>query len=76
MRPRTTVDAGAGFAAFSDLIDGKPTLSGEFSFSAPHILDATTWKQEGSPDDKVPVTVDLEKAFEKLPPPSMISLSS
>jgi len=57
-------------AGFSDMIDGKPTLSGEFGFSGPHVLNATTWKQTGSLDDKVPITVDLEKAFEKLPPSS------
>ncbi len=56
-------------AKFSDMIGGAPTLSGEFSFSGPHTLDATTWKQTGALDDKVPVSVDLEAAFEKLPPP-------
>jgi hypothetical protein len=53
---------------FSDMIGGKPTLSGEFTFTAPHSLTAATWKQEGSLDDKVPITVDLEQAFAKLPP--------
>jgi hypothetical protein len=53
-------------APFSDMIDGKPTLSGEFNFSGPHTVVATTWKQSGSLDDKVPVTVDLEEAFKKL----------
>lgn len=54
-------------AKFSDMIGGAPTLSGEFSFSGAHTLDATTWKQTGALDDKVPVSVDLEAAFEKLP---------
>jgi hypothetical protein len=55
-------------AKFSDMIDGKPTLSGEFGFSGPHTVAATTWRQSGSLDDKVSITVDLEKAFEKLTP--------
>ena len=54
-------------AKFSDMIGGAPTLSAEFSFSGPHTLDATTWKQAGALDDKVPVSVNLEEAFEKLP---------
>jgi hypothetical protein len=58
------------FAKFSDMIGDKPTLSGEFTFSGPHTVTATTWKREGAPDDKVPVTVDLEAAFAKLPPAS------
>jgi hypothetical protein len=57
-------------AKFSDMIHGNPTLSGDFSFAAPHLLVATTWKQAGSIDDKVPVTVDLDDAFNKLPPSS------
>jgi hypothetical protein len=59
---------GSRFARFSDMIEDKPTLSGEFSFSGPHTIVATTWKQSGSIDDKVPVTVDLETAFARLPP--------
>jgi hypothetical protein len=55
-------------AKFSDMIGGAPTLSGEFGFSGPHTLDATTWKQTGALDDKVPVSVNLEEAFENLPP--------
>jgi hypothetical protein len=50
---------------FSDLIDGKPTLSGEFSFSGPHIVTATTWKQPGSLEDKISITVDLKQALDK-----------
>jgi hypothetical protein len=58
------------FAQFSDMIGDRPTLSGDFSFSGPHTVTATTWKQPGALDDKVPVTVDLEEAFAKLPPSS------
>jgi hypothetical protein len=57
-------------AKFSDMIDGKPTLSGDFSFSGPHTVTAATWKQPGALDDKVAVTVDLPSAFGKLPPSS------
>jgi hypothetical protein len=57
-------------AKFSDMIDGKPTLSGDFSFSGPHTVVASTWKQPGALDDKVAVTVDLQEAFGKLPPSS------
>jgi hypothetical protein len=56
-------------AAFSDMIGRNPTLSGDFSFSGPHSVAASTWKQPGSIDDKVAVTVDLEEAFGKLAPP-------
>jgi hypothetical protein len=52
----------------SDMINGNPAVSGEFKFTGPHTLLATTWKQPGSPDDKVPITVDLEAAFQKLKP--------
>jgi len=57
-------------AGFSDMIEGKPTLSADFRFSGPHSLVASTWKQQGSLDDKVPVTIDLEDAFAKLAPAS------
>jgi hypothetical protein len=57
------------FASFSDMIDGSPTLSGEFTFSAPHTLNASIWKKPGDLDDKVPVSVDLATAFDKLPAP-------
>jgi hypothetical protein len=53
-------------ATFSDMINGNPTVSGEFSFVGAHSIAASTWKQPGSIDDKVPVTIDLEAAFEKL----------
>ncbi|HEY7297523.1 MAG TPA: hypothetical protein VH684_06255 [Xanthobacteraceae bacterium] len=56
-------------AEFSSMIDGKPTLSGDFYFSGPHTVAATTWKQPGSLDDKVPIMIDLQQAFDKLPPP-------
>jgi hypothetical protein len=55
------------FASFSDMIDGKPTTSGDFKFVGPHTVVASTWKQPGALDDKVPVTVNLEEAFAKLP---------
>ncbi|HXL47422.1 MAG TPA: hypothetical protein VN975_01435 [Xanthobacteraceae bacterium] len=54
-------------APFSDMIDGKPTLSADFHFDGAHRLVAETWKAPGSLDHKVPVTVDLEDAFGKLP---------
>jgi hypothetical protein len=57
-------------AGFSDMIEGKPTLSADFHFAGPHTLVATTWKQQGSLDDKVRVTIDLEDAFAKLAPAS------
>jgi hypothetical protein len=57
-------------AAFSDMIDGKPTLSAEFKFAGPHTLDAFTWKAAGNLEDKVPVSVNLEEAFARLPPAS------
>jgi hypothetical protein len=53
-------------ANFSDMIGGNPTLSGQFQFSGPHTLVASTWKKPGATDDAVPVSVDLETAFEKL----------
>src|ERR1700719_598096 len=55
-------------AAFSDMIHGNPTLSGDFNFTGPHSVAASTWKQPGSIDDKVAVTVDLDDAFGKLAP--------
>jgi hypothetical protein len=55
-------------ATFSDLIEGRPTLSGDFTFAGPHSVTAMTWKAEGDLDNKVPVTVDLATAFENLPP--------
>ena len=57
-------------AGVSEMIEGKPTLSADFRFSGPHSLVASTWKQQGSLDDKVPVTIDLEDAFAKLAPAS------
>jgi hypothetical protein len=52
---------------FSDLINGNPTVSADFKFTGPHTVVATTWKQPGSPEEKVPVTVDLQEAFDNLP---------
>lgn len=56
------------FAGFSDMINGNPTVSGDFRFTGPHTVVASTWKQPGALDDKIPVTVDLAEAFAKLPP--------
>ena len=50
---------------FSDLINGNPTLSPDFRFTGPHTVVASTWRQPG--EDKVPVTVDLQAAFDNLP---------
>jgi hypothetical protein len=55
------------FAKFSDMIHGNPTVSADFNFTGPHTLTASTWKQPGAIEQKVPVTVDLEEAFGKLP---------
>ena len=57
-------------AGFGDMIHGGPTVSADFHFAGPHTLVASTWKQPGSLDDKIAVTVDLEEAFAKLPPSS------
>lgn len=58
------------FVPFSEMIDGNPTISGDFKFVGPHTVVASMWKQPGAIEDKVPVTVDLEAAFARLPPPS------
>src|SRR5262249_38464994 len=42
-------------AGFSDMINGEPTVSGDFHFAGPHTVVASTWKQPGSLDDKVAV---------------------
>jgi hypothetical protein len=55
-------------AGFSDMINGEPTVSGDFHFAGPHTVVASTRKQPGSLDDKVAVTIDLEEAFAKLAP--------
>jgi hypothetical protein len=52
---------------FSELINGNPTVSADFKFIGPHTVEAITWKQPGSPEDKVPITVDLQEAFDTLP---------
>jgi hypothetical protein len=54
-------------ANFSDMIGGNPTVSGQFQFSGPHTLVASTWKKPGAAEDAVPASVDLDAAFEKLP---------
>jgi len=53
-------------ANFSDMIGGKPTVSGQFKFLGPHTLVASTWKKPGATDDALSVSVDLEAAFGKL----------
>ncbi len=53
------------FEQLSDMIGGKPLLSEKFQFAGEHELTATTWKQEGAPDQPVPVTVDLAAVFGK-----------
>jgi hypothetical protein len=69
--PIMVYGAKANFIAkFSDMIQGRPTVSGDFSFTGPHTLVASTWRKPGAIDDKVPVTVDLEQAFAKLKPPN------
>jgi hypothetical protein len=57
------------FANVSDMINGSPFVSGDFTFAKPNTLNASTWKQPGDLTDKVPVSVDLETAFDKLPAP-------
>jgi hypothetical protein len=57
-------------ASFSDMINGLPTLTGKFEFSGPHTVTASTWKETGALEDKVPIKVDLEEAFTKLKPSS------
>ena len=56
------------FADVSEMIGGSPTVSGVFRFAGPHTLIASTWKQPGDMDHKVPVSVDLEAAFANLKP--------
>src|SRR5260370_40443831 len=58
-------------AKFSDMIDAKPTLSGDFNFAGPHTLTATTLKQPaavGDKDvnDKVPMTGERAGACENI----------
>ncbi len=55
------------FASFSDMINGSPTISGTFTIAGPHTLHASTWRKPGDLVDKVPVSVDLETAFDRLP---------
>jgi hypothetical protein len=53
-----------------ELINGNPTTSADFKFTGPHTIVVTTWKQPGSPEEKVSVTIDLQEAFDKLSPSS------
>jgi hypothetical protein len=54
----------------SELINGNPTVSADFRFTGPHTVVVTTWKQPGSPEEKVSLIVDLQEAFDKLSPSS------
>ena len=57
------------FASFNDMIGGRPTVSEQFKFTGPHSLTASTWKQQGDLDHQIPVTVDLDAMFARLPGP-------
>lgn len=56
------------FARFGDMIGNRPTLSGDFTFAAAHTLTAMTWPRDGDIEHKVPVTVDLDAGFARIPP--------
>jgi hypothetical protein len=56
-------------ADFSAMIGNNPTVSGDFKFTGPHTVLATTWEKAGS-DNKLPVTVDLEDVIKKIAPSS------
>jgi hypothetical protein len=56
-------------ADFSAMIGNNPTVSGDFKFTGPHTISATTWEKAGS-DNKLPVSVDLEDAIKKIAPSS------
>jgi hypothetical protein len=56
-------------ADFSAMIGNNPTVSGDFKFTGPHTVLATTWEKAGS-DNKLPVSVDLEDAIKKIAPSS------
>src|SRR2546430_1779949 len=63
-------------AGFSDMINGEPTVSGDFHFVGSHTAVASTWKRPGSLDDKVAVTGDPEEAFGMPAPPPSQSLGA
>jgi hypothetical protein len=54
------------FIAFSDMIDGNPTLSESFRLTGNQTVIATTW-QNGNIEKKISVTVNLGDALTKLP---------
>jgi hypothetical protein len=54
-------------ADFSAMIGNNPTVSGNFKFTGPHTISATTWEKAGS-DNKLPISVDLEEAIKKIAP--------
>jgi hypothetical protein len=53
-------------AKLSDMIHGRPTLSGDLELSGPHAVTVRTWKEQGAVDQPIPILVDLEKGFAKL----------
>jgi hypothetical protein len=53
--------------SFNEMIGNNPTVSGEFKFSGPHTVAATTWERPGS-DKQIPIVVDLEDAIKKIVP--------
>jgi hypothetical protein len=54
-------------AEFSTMIGNNPTVSGDFTFTGPHTVSATTWEKAGS-DNTLPITVNLEDAINKIAP--------
>jgi hypothetical protein len=54
-------------AKLSDMIGGKPILSGDFSVSAPHTVRVRTWKREGDIDNTVTLDINLQAAFDRVP---------
>jgi hypothetical protein len=55
------------FADFSAMIGNNPTVSGDFTFTGPHRVSATTWAKTG-PQNTIPVTVDLADAINEIAP--------
>lgn len=51
---------------FSDLIEGKPTLTDRFRLTGQHTIVATTW-QDKNADTKLRVEINLKDAVAKLP---------
>jgi hypothetical protein len=55
--------------SFSKMIGDNPTVSGDFKFTGPHTVSATTWEKAGS-DNKLSISVDLEDAIKTIAPSS------